>query len=208
MCDPPICAWEDLGRVREEELRCAVNALGGASIHFSGYKDPEIGPDGELYPFTDDLDKAASKLKQKIIEIKPQVIFTHGLEGEYGHPGHIQAYQVMSHALAEIPDLSPMVFSPGYLSRQTSKFTPPPDFLLDISPWKEQKVKAALCHQSQHDLFIRNGSARAGRPVTIPEMIRPIEALSRTQLSGQIQDGTWILRTLSEISIPLNAFSE
>ncbi len=80
-------------------------------------------------------------------------------------------------ALEEIPDFSGAVYSPSYHSRETMTFTPEPDILLDISAWKEQKIQAAACHRSQHDLFIRNGSARAGRPVTLPEMIRDREAL-------------------------------
>ena len=86
MGNPPICAREDLGRVRESELRCAVDVLGGASLHFSGYVDQEVGPEGELYQFTDHPEFAADELKQIIMEIDPQVILTHGEAGEYGHP--------------------------------------------------------------------------------------------------------------------------
>ena len=206
--EPPVCTREELGQVRENELRCAVESLGGASLQFSGYRDPEIGSNGELYAFTDDEEKAAAEFKDKLITINPQVILTHGEAGEYGHPAHIQVYRVMDRALADVADYSPAVFSPGYFSGKVDRFIPPPEILLDISPWKEQKIKAACCHRSQHDLFIRNGSARAGRLVTIPEMIRPIEALCRIKSPGIDKKDEYFLDLLSEISIPLSSIRE
>jgi LmbE family N-acetylglucosaminyl deacetylase len=201
--DPPICAREELGQVREDELRCAVDVLGGTSLQFSGFIDPEVGPNGELYSFTNNPKKAATKLKDIISDIRPQVILTHGKAGEYGHPAHIQAHKILNLALEKKVDLSPRVYSPGYLSRETGQFIPKPDFLLDISEWKEQKFQAALCHRTQHALFIRSGTRRAGKPVTLPEMIRPIEALSRVQIPGiGDQEGSFE-QLLSEISIPL-----
>jgi LmbE family N-acetylglucosaminyl deacetylase len=205
--DPPICNREDLGRVREEELRCAVDVLGGSSLHFSGFKDPEVGPNGELYSFTNDPRKAAADLKEIILDLRPQVILTHGKDGEYGHPAHVQAHQILGLALDDDPGLSPSVYTPGYLSRETGQFIPTPDILLDISRWKDQKLMAALCHRSQHDLFVRSGSARAGRPVSIPEMIRPVEALKRVRPTDQGYSGLFE-DLVSEISIPLTSFKE
>jgi len=202
MGNPPICSREDLGLIRESELRCAVEKLGGTSLQFAGYKDPVVGPEGELYPFTDDLEPLAEYLKREIQSINPQVIITHGSAGEYGHPGHIQAHQAVMLALKDIPDYSGSVYSPAYLSRATKAYAPEPDIKLDIFSWKEQKTKAALCHRSQNDLFIRNGSARAGRQVTIPEMIRSEEALCQIipARTGQGQDP--FIELLSEISAP------
>ena len=54
--EPPLCSLEDLGQVREEELACAVAALGGSSLDFLGYTDPRVGPDDELYAYSDDLE--------------------------------------------------------------------------------------------------------------------------------------------------------
>ena len=205
--DPPICSREDLGKIREKELRCAVEILGGASLQFTGYKDPIIGPEGELYPFTDNLEKLAGEIRGEILSINPQVIITHGPAGEYGHPGHIQAHQAVKLALKKIPDFSGAVYSPSYFSRETKMFTPEPDYLLDISAWKEQKTQAACCHRSQHDLFIRNGSARAGRQVTLPEMIRDREALCLIMPASQGDDDLFA-DLLSEISLPPAAFRE
>lgn len=177
MGDPPICDRNELGKVRENELRCAVKALGGKSVQFLDYQDPLVGPDGELYSFSDDVDQVAVKVSQLVSNIKPQIILTHGPGGEYGHPAHIQGHQAMMAALSRMEFPVESVYAPAWLSRETGKFTPEPGIQVDISPWREQKIKAIQCHQSQHGLFIRHSSARAGRPVKIPEIVRTREAL-------------------------------
>ncbi len=179
MGDPPICARGELGKVRENELRCAVEALGGESLHFLNYKDPLVGPDDKLYPFSDNVDQVADEISQYISVIKPQIILTHGPAGEYGHPAHIQAHQAMMLALKTREKPVEFVYAPSWLSRETGKFTPKPGIEVDISAWQDKKLKAIQCHRSQHGLFIRKSSERAGRPVTIPEAVRTREALWR-----------------------------
>ena len=98
--------------------------------------------------------------------------------------------------------LSPgAVYGPSWLSRETGKFTPEPGFLVDISPWIEEKIAAVTCHRSQHGLFLRHGTARAGRPVTLSEMIRHQEALFRI-LPVSEQAGNPLQKMLNPIKIP------
>ncbi len=177
--DPPVCAREDLGEVLEEELRCAVKGLGGKTVKFLGYQDPEVGPEGELYSFTDNMDGLVKNLQDEIKRIQPQVVITHGSGGEYGHPAHVQAHEGMMRALDQESSLTTVVYAPSWLSRDTGVFTPAPAILVDITPWKKIKTEAVNCYRSQHGLFLRHGASRAGRPVTIPEMVRPQEALCR-----------------------------
>jgi LmbE family N-acetylglucosaminyl deacetylase len=179
MGDPPICARSELGQVREKELICAVDALGGTSLDFLGFQDPVVGPEGELFPFSEDLGQVIEKFSGFLTRIQPDVILTHGPGGEYGHPAHIQTHRATMEAL-RVLDYSPLaVYSPAWLSRETGEFTPAPGILVDIGPWVSVKIKAVNCHRSQHGLFLRHGASRAGRPVTIPEMVRSQEALCR-----------------------------
>lgn len=188
MGDPPICERAELGRIRESELRCAVESLGGKSLEFLGFKDPEVGPDGELYPFSDSLDPVVSGLCGVLERIQPEVILTHGPGGEYGHPAHIQAHQAMVEALDKL-DYSPRgLYSPAWLSRETGEFTPAPGILVDTSPWISHKIAAVQCHRSQHGLFLRHGAARAGRPVELSEMVRSQEALCRILPADDLAD--------------------
>ncbi len=179
MGDPPICERADLGQVREKELRCAVTALGGKSLDFLDFEDPVVGPEGELFPFSDRLEKVVRQLNGPLDKIKPEVILTHGPGGEYGHPAHIQVYQAVMEAIQNQKDAPQAIYSPAWLSRETGEFTPAPGIIVDTKPWVSAKIAAVSCHKSQHGLFLRHGAARAGRPVTIPEIVRSQEALCR-----------------------------
>jgi len=202
MGDPPICARGDLGKEREMELRCAVEALGGKSVHFLDYLDPLVGPEGELYAFSDDIDPVADDIKEHISRVDPNIILTHGPGGEYGHPAHIQAHQAMMAALEGMKNSVEAVYSPAWLSRDTGRFTPEPGFVVDVSPWRAMKVNAVECHRSQHGLFLRHGSARAGRQVTIPEMVRGKEALCRLEPAREIAGEDQLGLLLGQIAIP------
>lgn len=201
MGDPPICSRKDLGQVRENELRCAVNALGGKSVQFLDYKDPLVGPDNELYPFSEDVDQVAAELSHFISKIKPDIILTHGSEGEYGHPAHIQAHQGMMSALDKLGNPVRSVYSPSWLSRDTGKFTPEPDIQVDISPWKVIKQEAIQCHRSQHGLFTRRSSELAGRQVTIPEIVKTREALCRILPGNDRVTEDPLVAVLKEIAV-------
>jgi LmbE family N-acetylglucosaminyl deacetylase len=179
MGDPPVCERAELGKVREKELNCAVKSLGGKSLAFLGFEDPLVGPEGELYPISDNLGEVVRQLNGHLKKIKPDVILTHGPGGEYGHPAHIQVHQAVMKALEDQAYTPQAVYSPAWLSRETGEFTPAPGILVDTKPWIAQKIAALTCHKSQHGLFLRHGAARAGRPVTISEMVRSQEALCR-----------------------------
>jgi LmbE family N-acetylglucosaminyl deacetylase len=200
--NPPVCARENLGITREGELQGAVQALGGKSIQFLDYQDPLVGPEGELFTFTNNPEELAGKVTTEIRRINPDVIISHGPGGEYGHPAHIQAHDGLIKALSTAQLFSPIVYAPSYFSRETGRFSPEPDFVVDISAWKDQKVEAFLSHKSQHDLFLRHGSARAGRKITIPEMVRTKEALTRIHPPGLNNIPDPLAKLLTDISIP------
>jgi len=201
MGDPPICTREELGKVREDELRCAVKALGGKSVQFLDYKDPLVGPNNELYPFSENIDQVVGEISLYISKIKPNIILTHGPGGEYGHPAHIQAHQSMMSALNEIGFPVESVYSPAWLSRETGIFTPDPDFQVDISAWKDGKQEAIQCHRSQHGLFTRHSSALAGRQVTIPEIVRTSEALCRIYPEHDRSENDQLAQLLKDIAV-------
>jgi len=87
--DPPLCRQEDLGAVREGELRAAAAILGVRQVLFLGYVDPPMGQDGTLYAATNDIAGFAARIGRVLRRLKPQVVLTHGSDGEYGHPQHV-----------------------------------------------------------------------------------------------------------------------
>jgi hypothetical protein len=62
--------------------------------------------------------------------------------------------------------------------------------VLDITPVLQQKAQAAECHKSQHALFVRRSSIRAGRQLSVPEVLIKLEGLHRAYpgVNGQVDD--------------------
>lgn len=187
--EPPVGPREELGRIREAELRCAVRALGGVGVDFLAYQDPEVGPDNVLYPFTKDLETLTAELLEKLLDLQPEIVFTHGRLGEYGHPAHVLAHRGIMNAVGLLEENQPVVYA-VYRERDQARHPDAepleePDLRLDISPTKEEKIAAARCHRSQQALFLRNAALRAGRPVTLPELISSREDLVRVRYPGE-----------------------
>lgn len=87
-----------LGRIREEELRCASRVLGIRELNFLGYIDGDLDQaDGE---------KVTSEIAYYLRRLKPDVVVTFAPEGAYGHPDHIAISQFATAAIvkAAFPD--------------------------------------------------------------------------------------------------------
>jgi LmbE family N-acetylglucosaminyl deacetylase len=82
---------DEVGRVREAELRAAAAVLGIREVFVLGY------PDGAV----DQLDAATaiSAIVRHIRRVRPQVFVTFGPDGAYGHPDHIAISQFTTAAV-------------------------------------------------------------------------------------------------------------
>ncbi|MCS6883691.1 MAG: PIG-L family deacetylase, partial [Chloroflexaceae bacterium] len=100
--EPPLTTREQLGAVREQELVCAVQALGGKSLTFLGYIDPPIGPDGTLSAPEHNPVMLAGQIVNCIQQFRPDVVLTHGSNGEYGHPAHVLMHAMTRAAVAAL----------------------------------------------------------------------------------------------------------
>lgn len=183
--EPPVSALDDLGRVRESELRCAVQALGGASLELLSYVDPRIGPEDTLYSFSDDLDRFMLETQDAVRRLDIDVVITHGSSGEYGHPAHRFIHAAVRQALEALVSDVPLLYSglaafEGHPHPRLVNAGDPAHLILDLPPAAlAAKTAAALCHRSQHALFVRRRSIEAGRPITVPEAIDPVESYHR-----------------------------
>ncbi|GAB4577608.1 MAG: hypothetical protein Fur0022_03390 [Anaerolineales bacterium] len=183
--EPPLCTIEELGNVREQELVCAVGTLRGRSLTFLGHVDPRVGPDNELYPFTDDLTRLAGQLVASIKQFDIHAVLTHGSNGEYGHPAHILCHQAAVTAILSLPEEArPLLYTasasfPDHPYPRLTNEHDPAHFVLDVTPVLDRKTNAALCHRTQHALFVRRRSEEAGRLLTVPEVIIPLEGVHR-----------------------------
>jgi LmbE family N-acetylglucosaminyl deacetylase len=88
---------ENLGQVREEELRCAADKIGVKNVYLLGYRDsgmlgtPENNDARCLWQAN--LFEVAEKLTRLIRRHQPQVMLTFDPNGGYGHPDHIKIHQ-------------------------------------------------------------------------------------------------------------------
>jgi LmbE family N-acetylglucosaminyl deacetylase len=182
--EPPLCSLAELGAVRAAELACAARALGIASLTFMDYIDPRVGQNQELYPFEATPQELAARLGRYLAEWKIEALITHGANGEYGHPAHLLIHQAAGLAVVAAGGRAPLwycvqaAFDQHPRSRLMNK-DQPAHLVLDITPVLEQKVQAALCHRTQHALFVRRPSQEAGRPLSVPETIVKVESLHR-----------------------------
>jgi N-acetylglucosamine malate deacetylase 2 len=203
--EPPLCAREGLGALREAELVCAVGKLKGRSLTFLGYSDPLMQEDGQVYSYSDNLTFVAGQVVSSIRQFGVQAVITHGSNGEYGHPAHVFTHQAALTAVVALEreqrEQAEPVFQPPLLYTVSPSFSEhplprlanaddPAHLVLDIHPVLEHKIAAALCHRSQNALFVRRASEEAGRQLTVAEVIPSVEGLHRAwpAVDGPLDD--------------------
>ena len=87
---------EELGRIREAELREAARVLGIEDVSFLDYRDGELAEAP--------ADEVVAKIVGHIRRVRPQVVITFDQNGAYGHPDHIAITQHTTAAVAAAGD--------------------------------------------------------------------------------------------------------
>lgn len=183
--EPPLTTQAVLGGFREKELLCAIQALGGKSLSFLDYLDPRVGPEDELFTYTEDLALLSKQVLDVLHQKNIDVLISHGSNGEYGHPAHVVTYQAARLAAESFSKARLLFYTVSasfdehprpFLTNQDD----PADLILDISPALARKTQAALCHRTQHALFVRKASEEAGRRMRVQEVIIAVEGLHRS----------------------------
>lgn len=166
--DPPLCRREELGKLREEELRAATLALGVRSVRFLDCVDGRL--DSCPRP------KLVGDVVAAIRELRPQVVITFGPDGVSGHPDHVTIGRVATEAVAMAGD--PAVFPeqlaaglhPWSVSRLyhlspsrstavacegvgTKEDEAAATARIDVSDYLETKLRAMRSHRSQCQAF-------------------------------------------------------
>jgi N-acetylglucosamine malate deacetylase 2 len=78
---------DDLAKLRAKELECSCNKLGMEPPIMLGFHDG-VGIAGGMGEYFRQSKKLREDIKQKIEELKPDFIITHGPEGDTGHSDH------------------------------------------------------------------------------------------------------------------------
>jgi len=78
------------------------------------------------------------------------------------------------------------------------------DLVIDLEPVLVVKSKAALCHRTQHALFVRRRSRAAGRELTVEEVVMKQESIRRAYPAAGDRKDDRLLKHLSPWAIDLS----
>jgi LmbE family N-acetylglucosaminyl deacetylase len=195
--EPPLVEHNALGARREEEMVCAVGKLGGKSLTFMGYVDPDVGPGDVLSAPEHDATMVSGQIIAGLKQTQAQVLLTHGSNGEYGHPAHQLVHRLSLVAAASLGETAPLVYSfaasyPEHPYARLANPNDPADLVVDVSSVLDRKVAAALCHATQNALFVRRRSEAAGRPLEVREVMLPEESFRRQWPAGPVANDPFV----------------
>lgn len=156
--DPPLCSREELGRVREQELRDAMHALGVTEINLLGYHDRKLA------------EAPADQIREQLVTLirryRPQVVMTFDPNGANLHPDHVAISRFTSDAVSAAGDArwypqagpahrvqrliwqSPTMIWDLSTTKDLPK-QPGIDFLVNVSRWADRKSAALKAHKTQ-----------------------------------------------------------
>ncbi len=108
--DPSLATRENLGQVREGELRRAYGILGVDDVRLLDYRDSGMaGTEGNQDPrsfMNADPDEAVEKIVKILREVGPAVVVTFEETGGYGHPDHLAVHRFVTDAFKAASDPS------------------------------------------------------------------------------------------------------
>ncbi|MEJ2082998.1 MAG: PIG-L family deacetylase, partial [Acidobacteriota bacterium] len=88
---PDRPSLEEVGVIREGELRAAARVLGIREVSLLGYLDGDLD---QMSP-----EEVIRRIAYEIRRLRPHVVVTFGPDGAYGHPDHIAISQFTTAAL-------------------------------------------------------------------------------------------------------------
>jgi len=94
--DPGLVTGQNLGQIREQELREACRIMGVDDLSFLNYRD------GTLHDANPA--EATGRLVRQIRRLRPQVIVTFAANGGYGHPDHMAIHRLTVAAFQQAAD--------------------------------------------------------------------------------------------------------
>src|SRR6266581_328469 len=145
IADPALATPENLGEVREGEMRAAAEVLGVHNLWFLGYRDSGMAGTPENQDPRSLAQANAAEVVGKLVAIirqfRPQVMVTFDESGAYGHPDHIAIYRHTTSAFHAAAD-----------AVQYPELGPPDELIsvrLDVEPWQETKDRSWSMHRTQ-----------------------------------------------------------
>ena len=172
---PSLATIDNLGSVREQELRDAAAILGITDVRFLDFRDSGMfGTDANhnsVAFIRQSIDDVAAMLAEILAEIRPDVVFTFSEEGGYLHPDHMHIHQSVVAASQLAPELVPHLYFSSFprefflelanqdhgafegmseerrnqMGQPLAAFT----VIADVEPFIERKTAAFAAHKTQ-----------------------------------------------------------
>jgi LmbE family N-acetylglucosaminyl deacetylase len=200
-CNMPV--GDELGAVREGELRCAAHALGVHEPYLLGFQDQGISTHAVA-------EEVAARLREIIDQTKPDVLLTWGPDGITGHPDHRMTSNIATVVfqqqgrLAHKPrKLYCLVFpesrfaaDPDPLLRKRLFLTVSDDFVtteIDCRAHLAPALAAIQCHKTQwrpermlqvHEMYARVFDGRVFLRLALSRVPAPREARETSLFEG------------------------
>lgn len=185
-------AGDELGRVREEELRSAARALGIHEPFLLGFQDQGIAPSSVA-------EQVAARLREIVHQTRPDVLLTWGPDGITGHVDHRMASAIATCVFQQQGALQHKPRKLYFLTYPESLFSSDPDPLdrkrhfltvsdefittvVDARDYLPLGLRAMQCHQSQwrpermvqvHQMFTRLFGGNAYLRLALSRVPRP-----------------------------------
>lgn len=146
---------EELGRVREAEMRRSCETLGVKTLEFLDLVDP-VAKGFRVYAPEIPVGELASRLLPFVEGA--DLVLSHGSSGEYWHPAHLLVHGATGQAVRHCPETRWMTFlarQPGHPIPRLVNLDDEAFLSLDVSARHGRRLEALKCHTSQLGLFSR-----------------------------------------------------
>ncbi len=145
---------EELGAVREEEMKRACEALGISRVEFLGHVDP-VARGYRVFAPKVRKEALAEQLQPLIRDA--DLVVSHGSCGEYWHPAHLLVFDAVGLAAEEegLGWMTILARNPEHPIPRLVNRDDRADLRFDVATRRSKREEALECHQSQLGLFGR-----------------------------------------------------
>jgi len=144
IADPALATPENLGQVREGEMRTAVEVLAVHNLWFLDYRDSGMAGTPENQDPRSLAQASAAEVVGKLVGIirqfRPQVMVTFDETGGYGHPDHIAIYRHTTSAFYAAADAAQYPeHGPAHMVSKLYYSSFPRSFIRQIGEWMKSQ---------------------------------------------------------------------
>ena len=160
IADPALATPENLGQVREGEMRAAAEVLGVHNLWFLDYRDSGMAgtpgnQDSRAFAQANAAE-VVGKLVAIIRQFRPQVMVTFDESGAYGHPDHIAIYRHTTSAFYAAADaVQYPEHGPAHMVSKLYYTAFPRSFIREMGAWlKSQNYEGSFSNLDPEKLGI------------------------------------------------------